>query len=351
MALSWQSLQVPDLKNMTTVTGGGSFAGLASSGIARLQSMSLYGQRLDWEDDDNFNINNNQIIEISCPTKKYYTSTGSIVGYLSDPIKLSGQSDWEDVSSNQMVNTIYKLIETVDQTQQMGFLPVAGNNSAGVSYIQPWASRKFWKGSKPLNLTFNFNLVSFGDAQKEVYNPAVFLLSLCYPRKLENVATAESLVKENELLSSIFDVGGTLTTGSGENLTTAVLTALKPWAIPGPSLSYGGANNGNNNGQGDTVTVTIGNLFAFGACYVNQVNLEFSPTLDGNGYPLYCKCSISFTPSESNYCLSDGEFNFGSFSNGANELADVLTAISVTGTTLIKDFIAHEKALINALKP
>lgn len=347
MALSWQSLQVPNLKNMTTVTGGGSFAGLASSGIARLQSTSLYGQAIDWEYDDDFTVNSNQSISFSCPNK----FKGTITGYLSDGIKLSGQSEWENVSSNQMVNTVYKLIETADTTQQMGFIPVNRNGkgattqgSSGISYIQPWASRKFWKGSKPLNLSFNFNLVSFGDGKLDVYDPAVHLLSMCYPRELKDVISAKKAVK-NSIIGDALTIDGNLTDSSGKNLVTSVLDSIKPWAIPGPSLQY----TADNPEKGDAVTVTIGNLFAFGACYVNQVNLEFSPTFDAQGYPLWCKCSVSFEPSESNYVTADGEFNFGKFSDNANGLGSVLNAIAVTGETLIKDFIAHEKALWRAL--
>ena len=344
MALSWQSIQTPSLANITTPTGGGSFAGLASSGIARLQSASLYGKSLDWENDDDFEMAANQSIVISGKNK------GSVTGYLSEGVKLTGQSDWEQITSNSMVNTIYKLIETVDTTQQMGFVPSNSGstaNSAGISYIQPWASRKFWKGSKPFTTTIPFNLVSITNAKTDVYDKAVTLLSFCYPRDLANTVTtfkdAVSNLKIGE--KQLFLTQGTGTDGK-PNLVNSLTSAIKSWAIPGPSLTYGGEND---QSKGDAVTISIGNLFVFGACYVNQVNLEFSSTLDNNGYPLWCKCSISFDTMESNYCSSDGKLYLNKIPDNQAALANLLSSIANTGQTLVTDFINHEKALWNAL--
>lgn len=324
-------------------------ANVVSSTVAGIQSESLYAQPLDWQNDDDYSVKFNQSIIISCPNKKAY-----IVGLLSDGVKLSGQSDWENITSNNIVDRIYKAVQSVDATQQMGFIPARRGGttagSAGISYIQPWASRKFWKGSHPFDLTFNFNLISKTDGKEQVYEPAVKLLSLCYPRKLgtasgDSVITAKEAVQKN--FGSVFNVGGTGTDGKS-NLITSVLDALESWSIPGPSLTYSGKNDSSGS-MGDTVTIMIGNLFVFGACYVKKVDLEFSPSFDNKGYPLWCKCSISFETLQSNYVNTDGSFNLSEFPKGSEKLANVLSSIANTGKTLIIDFIEHEKKLWAAL--
>lgn len=344
MALSWQSLSIPDLKNMTTTTGGGSFAGLVSSGVAALQSQSLYGERLDWENDDCFTISDNQTITISAVHK------GSVTGYMSEPLSLNGGAKWNDINNNTFTSLAFKLIDTFDENQQLGIGAALG--AGGQSYNQPWASRKFWKGSEPFSLTLKFNLITIDNAKENVYDKAIRLLSFCYPRDLGEDQNAvknliDSIKKPDG--TSLLNTSGENTIGK-DNVVTAFTKAFRSWAIPGPSIYFDSSKSEEGNaGQGDNVSVVIGNLFAFGQCYVTNVGLEFSPTLDSTGYPLWCKCSISFQTAESNYCDSNGNLNLVKMNDSASQLGNLMSSIGHTASELISDFMTHLQKLFNAV--
>lgn len=331
------------LMNVPSFSG----ANIVSSVVGGIQSESLFAQPVDWQYDDDFVASLNQTITITCPNKN-----ANIVGLLSDGVKLTGQSNWEAVSQNSTINKIYSVIETIDTLSQAGFVPSTSGNvgTSGISYIQPWAQRKFWKGSNPLSLNFNFNFISTGDGESQVYNPAIKLLSLCYPRVLEN-AGAEAYLNKLEIpdgsggKKKLFLTKGVGTDGN-PNLVASVAGALQGWSVPGPGLQY---QDKDGSRDGDAVTIMIGNLFAFGACYLTKVDIEFSPSFDNKGYPLWCKCSIAFETSESNYCTSDGTFNMGKMSDNANNLGNVLNAIGNTAATFVSDMFDHAEATVQAV--
>lgn len=328
------------LANITKIAAdAGSFADVTSSALARLQGSSLYGKPINWEDDDDFQINENQTVTFSCGNKKV-----SVTGYMSEPVILNGASKWGDINNNMFTGLAFKLIDTFDENQQIGIGASVGN--AGVSYNQPWASRKFWKGSEPFNLTIKFNLIAISNAKEDVYDQAIKLLSLCYPRDLgADDNAAKNLIDK----IGIFDTNGTDTnTAGGPNVVTAFSNAFKSWAVPGPSI-YWSSSESDEKKTGDNVKVVIGSLFAFAQCYVTNVNLEFSPTLDSTGYPLWCKCSVTFQSAESNYVTSDGKFSMNKWGDSASTLGTLMSSIGTTVSEFVNDMIDHVKALFNAV--
>ena len=284
-----------------------------------------------------------QEIIIACKGKRR-----RVCGYLSEGVKLTGVSEWEDIASTAGISTLSSGISTVNKLGQLGFANIAqkGNNDTSGSVIQqPWLDRKFWKHSKPFDLSFNFNFVSETSSKDEVFLPAIALLSFCYPREVDNVDLIE---KAQEFMGN----DGTNTKGK-KNVMNAAKDVLKAFAIPGPSLMYGATKDNQSNAtqgdNGDAVTIVVGNMFAFGACYLKQVVIEFSPNIDYSGYPVWCKCSISAEAMDSNYCNSDGSFNVSQWGNKANDISDLVQALSTTVEDAAKNTMNIAKATANCI--
>lgn len=280
-----------------------------------------------------------QEIMIACKAKRR-----RITGYLSEGIKLNATSEWEPIINTTGISQLNKGIGTLNTLGQLGFAGETsdGGHSAGSVIQQPWLDRKFWKHTAPFTLNYNFNLVSEESSLNDVVLPAIALLSFCYPRKVNNVKGVNTL-KEGlgEFTSE------TANTKGGKNVLNAINEALQCYAIPGPSLRYGAQDKSGDNG--DAVTIVIGNMFAFGACYLKSVNLEFSPNFDYAGYPTWCKCSIQAEAMDSNYCEENGDFNVSQFANNANNISDLVDSLNTTVEDAFKNIANIAKATMNAI--
>lgn len=287
-----------------------------------------------------------QEIIIACKGKRR-----RITGYLSEGVKLTGTSEWEDIANTAGISTLSSGMSTVNNLGQLGFANIAqkGNNDTAGSVIQqPWLDRKFWKHSKPFDLSFNFNFVSEVSSKNEVFLPAIALLSFCYPRKVDNVDLIE---KTN---AAIGNLGGDGVNTKGKpNVMNAAKDVLQAFAIPGPSLMYGATKDSQGNAtqgdNGDAVTIVVGNMFAFGACYLKQVIIEFSPNIDYSGYPVWCKCSISAEAMDSNYCEPNGDFTVSQWGNKANDISKLVDALSTTVADTAKNTMNIAKATANCI--
>lgn len=287
-----------------------------------------------------------QEIIIACKGKRR-----RVTGYLAEGVKLTGTSEWEDIVGTAGISTLNDGMSTVNNLGQLGFADIkqnGGNSTAGSVIQQPWLDRKFWKHSKPFDLNFNFNFVSENSSKNDVFLPAIALLSFCYPRLVDNV---ELLEKTKEKIGE-FAGDGTNTKGE-TNVLNAVKNSLKAFAIPGPSLMYGAKKDSNGNAtqgdNGDAVTIVVGNMFAFGACYLKQVIVEFSPNIDYSGYPVWCKCSISAEAMDSNYCEPNGDFNVSQWGNSANDISDLMKSLNTTVEDVAKNVMNIARATMNSI--
>lgn len=282
-----------------------------------------------------------QEIMIACKNKRR-----RVTGYLSEGVTLEGVSEWKEFINEGLISTFSKGLTTVDTLAQMGFAgqTTGGGNSAGTSVRQPWMNRKFWNGSKPFTLNFNFNFVAESSAKDEVFAPAEALLSFCYPREIHNVELAEQL----KSTWGDFSSSGTSTSGGPTVMNGISDAVLNTFAIPGPSLRYDPKLSSDN---GDAVTIVVGNMFAFGACYLKTVRLEFAPTIDYSGFPIWCKVSISAEAMDANYCDEQGNFFISQWSDSAAGLSSLMDAVTTTATQAAKDMMNIAKSTVNALKP
>lgn len=282
-----------------------------------------------------------QEIIIACKNKRR-----RVCGYLAEGVKLKAESNWKPITDNGVISQFQKGLSTVDSLTQLGIggETKQGGSSAGTTIQQPWAERKFWAGSKPFTLDFNFNFVAEKDAQYDVFMPAQALLSFCYPREVANLKSAEALKSAGgQVISSDKNTKG------GQNLAKAVSEAAKTYAIPGPSLMYGSDREKEKGDNGDAVTISVGNMFAFGACYLKSVQIEFSPNIDWTGYPVWCKCTISAEAMDANYCNEDGSFLVGQFNNNQAALSNVMQALSDTIEQSAQDMANIAKKTMNAI--
>lgn len=286
---------------------------------------------------------NPQEIMIACKGKRR-----RVIGYLSQGVKLVGTSEWEDLVSTNGISEMSQGVSTINKLGQLGFAGknTQGGSTAGSVIQQPWLDRKFWKHSKSFDLNFDFNLVAESSAKDDVFLPAIALLSFCYPREINNVA----LVEDFKTKSSPYVSNGTNSEG-GKNLAASVRDTLRVFAIPGPSLMYGAKREGGGTVQdnGDAVTIVIGNMFAFGACYLKQVVLELSPNMDYSGYPVWCKCSIQAEAMDSNYCAANGDFNVSQWANTQNDISEVIDAARVTVKDAAQNAMNIAKTTANAI--
>lgn len=295
-----------------------------------------------------------QEIIIACKGKRR-----RVTGYLAEGVKLNGVSNWEPMTSNSLINSVNNLIGNADTLGQLGF---AGGNSQsgngyghGTSIQQPWMNRKFWKGSNPFTLDFTFNFVAEESAKDEVFLPAQALLSFLYPREIDAPDRVKKLEQTFESGKEKFAsaMGGTTTkvnNNGNKTITEAAKDAFKFYAIPGPSLLYGAkGNEGGENDNGDAVTIVVGNMFAFGACYLKQVNLEFSPNFDYTGYPVWCKCTVNAEAMDSNICNKDGSFSISQMPDSASGMAELLKSLTDFAQQAVKDMGNIAKATANAI--
>ena len=291
-----------------------------------------------------------QEIIISCKNKRR-----RVRGFLSEGVKLSGSSKWNNFLSNSALTPLNKGLGTLDTLSQIGAGDLAGGrddnpkgSTRGTSTQMPWMNRKVWNGTDPFSLQFSFNLVAEENSQTEVFEPAIALLSFLFPRTVSNVKiveTAQEFVGKH--------VSDTTNTDGKATIAQALLDLSKEmtFAIPGPSLAYMTSEDGENllEDNGDAVTIVIGNMFAFGGCYLKDVSIEFSSNVDFSGYPTWCKCSISFETMDTNYCMENGDFLLNTFPQSGKGLSELIDACNTTIKQAAIDTANIAKKTMNAI--
>lgn len=275
-----------------------------------------------------------QEIIICCKNKRR-----KVHGFISEGVKLKGQSDWKEMFDSGVLQIGKNLVDAADATIQA---------FKGASIQQPYMNRKMWVSSKPFDISFNFTLINdYDTAENDVYLPAQALMSFCYPRSLDAQKKIHDYTDEH---FSFVDLDAPNSQGE-TNLLGATVKNAGMYSIPGPALGYQSSQDGDPNGdQGDAVTITIGNMFAFGACYLKSVDLEFSPTIDHSGYPIWCKCAISTECMDANYCDSEGNFLISQYQSSADGVGEVIDALKTTASDAAKNVVNIAKATVNALK-
>lgn len=257
----------------------------------------------------------NGVVVITCKTKKT-----TIQGVLSNSLELEGRAKWKEMFNGGIFGLSGGILQAGSNISQI---------LGGKTLQQPWMNRKFYESSEPLSFTMEINFVSHGgdSAKKQVYDPVRYLLSLVYPRKGGGNAVGNALV----------DNGGKDDAGKpigGGSLVGTMINTMQEMHIPGPSLGYTeGAED-----AGDSVSITIGQTFAFVGVYIDSVQATFSPTFNAEGYPLWAKCKVKATCMDSLACDSNGDFLSSGFKVlPSAEMSAFIDQAKITGTTAAKD--------------
>lgn len=252
---------------------------------------------------DRIDAPNPQEVVITCRTKKRRVNA-----LLSEGIQINTQSNWEEMFGGGIMSLAGSAIGSVNNITQM---------VGARSIQQPWMNRKFWKNTSPFSFTLGLNFVARSNAKTEVFDPAITLVSFAYPRQSEGTfEQVKSWLKEK------------LKIGEGSILDEAS-KVVKLFVIPGPSIKYDGSNTSSDI-YGDAVTVCVGNMIAMGGVYLENVDVNFSNSMDASGYPLSAQVKVKVTSMDVNSCKSDGDFLMTEFAQNQAALSGLLVQIDKT---------------------
>lgn len=227
--------------------------------------------------EDTYQLTDSHRVKFFCPAK-----TRLISGALASPISYSVQSNWESWLSNStggIGGGAYKIVDTIDKLSQA---------FTGNSINQPWLGRKLWRGTTPLSFQFDVKFVSTGDALSQVWKPALGLTSFLYPRATGDTSDRKGL-----------------------------FSAFNLYKVPGPSFFDNASDSSSTDTQnkdvytkhqGDHVEVYLGKHISFKSCYLEDLKVTFSPSLDANGVPISAVCSVKITAQDSSFVKANGEF-------------------------------------------
>ena len=255
-----------------------------------------------------------QEVIISCPHKNTRVS-----GVLKGGVKLDGQAQWTEMMGGGIMSLGGSLIET-------------GNNFLqfvkGSSIQQPWMNRKMWQTTKPFSFDIPMSFVATTDPLQDVLRPIMALYSYICPREL-STSSGDS----TNVISLLEENGMKVSDSVKQSVMGSALQSLNFYNIPGPALKYG-TKSATEDDQGDPVYVVIGKMFAFGACYIENVHIETASSFDFDGFPIAAEVSVKATVMDSCVCQTDGNFMIQEFSNASESMSQCLDAFSQTGSNL-----------------
>lgn len=253
-----------------------------------------------------------QEVIFSCPNKHV-----RICAPLGGKLKLSSSSEWEEMFGGGIASVAGGAIGTVNNALQW---------TKGVTLQQPWMNRKIYKNTKPFTFTLPLTFVTpvGKDPIDWVAKPTIALLSLLYPRK------------GGASLNDITSEAGFNAAEHKDSVAGAIVNMCETYFIPGPSLRAT-SDTASDNDRGDYVAIMAGNMFNFGLCYINSVDIEYSDGFDPYGIPLAATVNVQATSQDAVYCEPSGEFNVRSLGNNAQNLSDLIDATQRTGKHLMKN--------------
>ena len=299
-----------------------------SSNFMRIEDQFLTEQNINSLNGES--SNSPQEIIIACKNKNR-----RVCGILNGGVKLTGEATWEELFGGGITSIGGSLIGMVNSGAQLW---------RGTSIQQPWMNRKFYKSTKPFSFSFQMNFISDENGGKiDVWYPTQALLSFVFPRRLKTAQAISNALDS----SSVINMEQANSDGGKGLLKAGVEAIAQEYAIPGPAIGYGpdGKKNhteqdGDYDGNGDTVTLVIGNLFAFGGVYIEKADVEYSPNMDFEGFPLWAKCNVTVTVMDVNYCDDTGEFMINRFADNQAELSSLIDSLK-TAVSDVKEGVLN----------
>lgn len=281
--------------------------------------------------------NSNRIVKFICPNKG-----ARVRAIMNNGFDFNVTSQWSPLTEGGLVGLVNSGVNKVNKI----------SSSFGVSVSQPWQNRKIYNSTSPLSFTVNFNLMATNDARKEVWEPAMTLISFLYPREIdvktldgnENMVLS-GLGKAANFVDTMKNAGQTVVrklfnvpqTPDGTSVLDTALNAFKVYSVPGPSLIYRGSST--ELGSGDPVEVFLGQKIALGNCYLENISIKFDDVADEMGYPLSAECSAKIACADNLTVKQNGGFMVSQLSKPNEELSNLIDALGETVQDLVKDGI------------
>ncbi len=217
--------------------------------------------------DGDYDVPESQIVEITCAKRGL-----TVRGIISSDVTIESSAKWRGIA-----DTITSLVSPFKGSSGGASKAVTGitklidtaSTSMGATFQQPWMSRKVWQGTEPLKFRVGVKFIAWEDAEKEVYLPTLYLLSLMYPRLLGSIG------------AGALAVGG--------------------FAAPGPGFLKGVGLN-------DDIVIKIGQNITYNLCYIEHLSVRWANTFNSKGMPMFSNVDISFSSSDTAYVKKDGSF-------------------------------------------
>jgi hypothetical protein len=184
-------------------------------------------------------------------------------------------------------------------SQLLGILDSLKQVFQNKTISQPWFGRKMWVGTTPFKFSLPIRFVSRFDAYKEVFLPAMGLLSFMYPRLNDE-----------------------------DQIDGKAVNALSSYFLPGPNIFYALASEGSDfnlgTGGGDQVEISMGNFLNFTGCYLTAINLTVENSFNIAGYPHNVGAQVDFEAMDVSFVNFDGGFMETGLGNQAMYMDKVL---------------------------
>lgn len=290
----------------------------------------------------------NRIIKFVCPNKK-----ARIKAIMNSGFDFNVSSQWNSLTDGKLVGLINKGVNAINGV----------GSSFGVSVSQPWQNRKIYSHTNPLSFNVTFNLLAINNAQNEVWDPAMTLISFLYPREVDLSSLKGSTNGVLNTIGKIANIGNTAKEGlqtlaqnmlkvpkgaDGTSILDTALNAFGVYSVPGPSLIFKGTSE--ELGTGDPVQVFLGKKIVLGNCYIENVSIKFDDVADKDGYPLSAECSVKISCADNLTVKQNGGFMIIQLAEPNKELSNLLDALGEGASDLIKDAVNVLTKTLNSYK-
>ena len=283
--------------------------------------------------------NSPQEVIFSCPHKR-----GRVSGILDGGLKLNIKSEWTEMMGGGIMSLAGSVVDTANNLLQL---------AAGASVQQPWMNRKMWKTTKPFSFDVPMSFVAMTDPLNDVVRPVMALVSFLYPRKLQIKDKNTGEMVDANMKNFGDNTGISTKLPDDVGVIGTALSSIGLYNIPGPSIRYTSKNSGGSGEDniGDPVYVTIGKIFSFGSCYLESVDVQFSPSMDSDGFPIAAKCTVKVTVMDSGVVETNGQFMIQEFSNTSESFGQFIDAVATTVGDLATNLANVIKSTIGFYKP
>lgn len=240
-------------------------------------------------------LEENQLIHMWCENKGVIVSAP-----LTQDLSTSISNQWSDYFQGGVFGAAFNILDQVSDFSLAW---------KGVSLHQPYMSRKMWKGTSPLSFQLDFNFVAIKDAKTDVVDKVNAIAVMATPHKGEY--KNESRVELEKYIDSITDetdlsVGEEKMSKVTKTIMEMTDLVAQKWVTPGPSVLASDIKSH----EDAPITVMLPMYGTLENCYIENLAITTSKSLDINGNPLGAKVSVKISRMDSIISMKDSSGKF-----------------------------------------